>query len=1166
MANIEDFIEESDTKTSMASKIGSKFSDVLKNFESDPSKVYDKCKKFVESIDLSNYPSEMHEALQTFKESLVFDAEFLEGFDKETLKHVSAYVDTLQTLISKEASFSGEKSPINKEYADIQKALREFSQITKKYEGALSARALAKNASKEEQVKSLNISGSDREMAELTSAFKYMGMDILPDGNGSYTCIEIQNTGVPYIDASGKTQYLRISKEATQSFIDGYLKNGKLSFEKEESELAEQIDRLKAMRENQKEGGFYAPSNDEIARQEREVEKARKSLEIKKSKKITPKGLFGYFVEKELVSKIPRSSRNKELVRSAQEKFSVDSPEFQTFVIMDNPDIIKNDMALCALHQIKKGNMEVMSELVDQLDFSDSMTSDFANGFRNSGRLEDMLDDVAHIKDETQTSAEQNEQNINNIVAKYNTLAFRLETLAESYKGSRKEAELKAQAENFRNIAGSVQVFASAVYEIDSARLSGEIENLPEEIGSEEALVSAIMSAVSIENGKLSVTKDLTDSNGNVWLAKTALEGYIQSNAPVNDGKESSQASTKDGTVPEVLSYMLDYEVAENVTLETVLTREAMYDMSIALIDDGNNIISNIYRDFVVSGVSAKEYVEKLAENGTDFSEGFAGAIDTDVLISTFDYCKLRDIEVAKDPNKEVSMEEHCVGYDRDKSNASMCYAIADRVALSLAKDKPLRGKFESASKEERKKIIKELSARKEVLDGPFTEKEIETSRERWSSLFKFATSERAGIGFDQMKDENAKKLAEALDKYGNTLLGKYDQDNKKLVESGEKIVDAEINNKQAQNGSTIVNDAPESGENGEATQEGDNLIEYGKVFPRATPATKIGKDLQPYNIKVGKKFLDQVIQAFQKVQIQNPWAKSNKDFVGEPDARDNDKKDNTKKQTTTDENSNQTGNDGQTAENNKTSEVKQNDEQNQVGVFANYPEDTIRARVAMVSVGMGINSMIDESSRDENGNINLNENAKIAKQAVEYMTLTGGSDPKVEMNIGGDKISLSLADAMQQVFLREFASGDKGATEIKTSIDGIVGQLKDDNLIKMVNSMIPTGGSDAKTDASMWGVIPAQVVSMIRMTSKDQAPQPGEPMSVELGSELTLEQLEEFKKAKSFAELKAMVGKSNIYKQEKINPIYVLGKELKSPKDFKIGPIQLDESEPTMQ
>lgn len=1177
MANIDDLVKESATKTSMASKIGGKISDVLKNFESDPNKVYEKCKKFVDSIDVSKYPSEMHDALQTFKSSSIFETSFLEGLDKKTLGHVSSFVDTLETLMSKEASFSGEKSPMNKEYADIQKAFREFSNITQNYENALSAKAIVKTATKEAQSKSLNINGAGREISELVSAFEYMGMKIMPDGNGSYTYMEVQNAGVPYIDASGKTQYLRISKEATQSFIDGYLKTGGLSLEKEESELAEQMDRLKVMRENQKEGGFYAPSNDEIARQEKAVEKARKDLETKKSKRITPKGLFGFFVEKELVAKIPRNSQNKELVRRAREKYSVEAPEVQVFNILKNPDIIKEDMSIASLGLIKKNDMETMSEMADQFDFADSMTSDFANGLRNSDRLENMLDDVASVKAEAEDMARENAQGVRNIVDKYGTLASKLDILSKSYEGTPREAELKNQAEYFRSVAENIQVFASAVNKIDEdIRFNGAIEGFPEEMMSSENLVMAIVDAVNMENGKMSVTKDLVDESGNVWLSKDALSEYMQSSVLAkdtveNEAEENEPISNED-KMPETLSYMLDYEVGENITLENVLTRETMYDMSIALIDDGNNIVSNIYKDFVSSGVSAREYVEKLAENGTDFSDGFAGIIDTDVLISTFDYCKLRDSELSKDPNKEISMDDHCAGYEMDKSNASMCYVFTDRVSKFLMENKELRNKFNSASLDDKKKIVKSIISETEVLNGPVTEKEIEISRDRWENLLKSGVGERTGIGFDQMGTEESNGIAKALSKYIDKLQENQGEKTKKLIKSGERVVETPVVNKQNENASENENNSPKAEETQEENQE-DKLIEYGKVFPRATPSTKIGKDLQPYNIKVGKKFLDQVIQAFQKVQIQNPWAKSDRTFAEEVNASGNDKKDKTQEQTTTEGNGNQTngsngqnlgngeqvrtkdnaeigigagvqaGNNGQNIETNQNAEVKQNIEPNQNtdekkveepsqnaepkqgGILANYPEDTVRARVAMVSVGMGVNSIIDRLNIDK-------AQADTIKSAMDYMTLYEDQQPIVSMNINGRTSQVLLADAMQYVFLNEFASGNKSAKDVEDSIKAIVGQKSvagNKSLVDMVNSIKPLMGA----------ITPAEIVNLVRMTAKIQIPQPGEPMSIEMGSNLSPEDIANFQQAKSLGELKTMVANTkNVYNQHLVNQI----------------------------
>ena len=60
-------------------------------------------------------------------------------------------------------------------------------------------------------------------------------------------------------------------------------------------------------------------------------------------------------------------------------------------------------------------------------------------------------------------------------------------------------------------------------------------------------------------------------------------------------------------------------------------------------------------------------------------------------------------------------------------------------------------------------------------------------------------------------------------------------------------------------------------------------MIEYGKLYPRATPQYKIEKMLQRFNTKAGLKFLDQIISALQNVMVENPWAEKGNVKVRKP-------------------------------------------------------------------------------------------------------------------------------------------------------------------------------------------------------------------------------------------------------------------------------------------
>jgi len=92
------------------------------------------------------------------------------------------------------------------------------------------------------------------------------------------------------------------------------------------------------------------------------------------------------------------------------------------------------------------------------------------------------------------------------------------------------------------------------------------------------------------------------------------------------------------------------------------------------------------------------------------------------------------------------------------------------------------------------------------------------------------------------------------------------------LRRAGEAMVDVVVNPD-----SKLTNMNPNINANTTNVKDDDSLIEFGKLYPRGIPQHQIAKMLQPYNIKAGLKFLDQIIDAFQHVMVQNPWPEHTK-------------------------------------------------------------------------------------------------------------------------------------------------------------------------------------------------------------------------------------------------------------------------------------------------
>lgn len=1196
MANINDMTKLSEEKSgvfsTLASLVGEKMSGVTSVFETDPEKIYAKCKKFA-SMNLDGVPSEIREPLETFKDAYMLKDDVLRGLDKKTLGIVSSLVNTLETLVEKEANFKGEKTPVNKDYADIQKAFREYSQVVASYDEAVVSKTIIKPATIEQQTKDLGIDIQDRDVSEIITAFSYMGMKVMPDGKGSYTFVEIPERGVPYLDASGKTQFIRISPEATQEVIDKFLKDGKLSCVEEERKLAEQKDILETMKNNQKEGGFYAPSNDEIARQEKEVEKAQKTLDERKSQKITKKGIYRYFI-KELESTTSKRGRNNELLRVAREKYSINSPEEQSFSIKNNPSLVKDDIMLYALHAIKKDDMEALASVEEDTAFVDNASSRFASGIKNSNRLENILDDIAETKKTAEQVAGDNEQAMSDIVNKYTTIASKLEILSASYKGSPREVELKREAYECRSIVRSVEGFASVVSTINNEIMDGTITNAPEEIlsiadGGSAKLVSMIMGAVEISEGVITVTKDLTDTNGNVWLSQKDLDAYVQrtnvtmatnnlsSNASqgVLENEDEEEHTFNPECLPNVLAYSLDHEISEGVTVNDVLAKDAMYDTVLSLIDAGDNIIADMYNQFKGKDITASQYMEELAKHNADFSYGVYGIADTDVFVSVFDYCKVRDAEKENDHDAEVSMEEKCEGYADAKKKADMVYYQIDSVALGIYADEKVGEKFENAKPSERQKIFAEtlnnLTANGTIKSDPGSDR-LALARDRWANHYNMATLQNLAEGLVQIDGENSeeyKKLTDAVIKSYKKKEEKQGAIDKKLGEAQEPVVDQET---------MTTNEMAEENEEGNEEENAEpKLKKFGEIFPRGTPATKIAKMLQPYNIKVGKKFLDQMIEAFKNVMVKDPFAEStnNKTHFAMPpkdeksDGKDADvdknsgsddkkKEENsdTQEKTADEDNKNKDVNLDASSKGVNDGEDKTKEEAQKQGetvesvdgkpVFEGYSPDRIRARVAMVSVGMGVSSIMEQVQVEK-------ENADKIKNAMDYMTLYEDQQPIVSMNINGRTSQVILADAMQYVFLNEFASGNKSAKDVGHSIDAITAQLGENKaLIDMVSSIKPLMGA----------ITPAEIVNLVRMTAKIQIPQPGEPMSIDLGSNLSPEDIAKFQQVKSIDELKDIVANTkNVYNQDLVNQIMET-EQLRNSPEYQQAKAHIDNKE----
>lgn len=360
--------------------------------------------------------------------------------------------------------------------------------------------------------------------------------------------------------------------------------------------------------------------------------------------------------------------------------------------------------------------------------------------------------------------------------------------------------------------------------------------------------------------------------------------------------------------------------------------------------------------------------------------------------------------------------------------------------------------------------------------------------------------------------------------------LAKNASKNEKLLENETARLEAE--------GKSVVDYARENEQEKESAPE--KLIQFKELYPRGTPQFKISKELQPFNIKAGLKFLDQIIEAFNKVMVVDPWAKSTavsnydvenivKDTLGNENSND----DGTQK---TDDEA-QNGADGTTPDAPQPpepSEPKNAETAQGNPMFDGLSDDQVRARTAMMAVGMGIESIL--------GKLDLGKENIDAEQlmiAVNYMNRADVEhQPKVDL----DGQTICTTDAMQKILL-EYATG-REKEECVGRINAITDQIRgtgNENLKYLAENL-------NSINIVMGLLTPVELVNMLSTTAEMSPAKEGEPMTIELGSKLTPEDIEVFRKTKDPRQIQDLVEQSGMYDQATIDRIFEAGKEMKNP------------------
>lgn len=226
---------------------------------------------------------------------------------------------------------------------------------------------------------------------------------------------------------------------------------------------------------------------------------------------------------------------------------------------------------------------------------------------------------------------------------------------------------------------------------------------------------------------------------------------------------------------------------------------------------------------------------------GTDFDVALNGILDIDILMNVFD--AIDRIKADEDlsipaPTKELKSVT---------DNAESVCVMVDSVAKEISFDSRTRGGYISGTEPLRKIVVnaelKKLDKEGRLITNDKV-KRVE-SLNRWLPFYTYC-ADMAVLETLSEIDEKSEFLSTVMESM------------KDVVEKDEKWF--ENSRKQPSEDGNVARPTPE---------EEEKLIEFGKVYPRATSQSKIAKDLQPYNIKVGIKFLNAIIDAFNDVLVR---------------------------------------------------------------------------------------------------------------------------------------------------------------------------------------------------------------------------------------------------------------------------------------------------------
>ena len=1035
----------------------------------------------------ASVPDEIKGVIDGITNSPVFNQTTLESLKKSNpamVNHIAKFAQSINRwLVDDFNKISGEKNDFNTQYASWAESGNNFLTIVKEYEKTVSAVNVIEQTEKPVE----SVVGPETEVSKdsrLMMAFTHMGMDIIPDPKnpGQYTIRENPYGGFPYKDSQGRDKVYKISQEATQAFIDNYLKS---------------------------------PDRDTID--------------------ISPKGLFTYFIQQELIGTTSKRKLDPELLQEAQNLFSENSTEWEALDLSTDTMGMLRNASIVAYHTLNINTLESLPT-EEGASYTSELSGKQADTLVNRWRIRKLEKDTDRVVDESEAAIDANQMGIDNVYARYEQVIEALKVKASSYPKDKVPAMLTVDIVRMQEKLDHIKAFASNITVLYTQAQNGAFKDVDKGITQDPPSdITSFMQELH-SNLDFDFTSNQITLKGDLpWISKEQFDEFIvgrtlenqqenqQSKQPRkrNSRKKQSQSQQESTVLPDVLGQSFDLEFENGLSFQEVINQDALQHRTKAFIQNPPNVVADWYEQFKearkkhpqLTGVDfIKGMQQSLLSNNPDakLEDSLGGFTNLETLANTFDLMTAKEA----DPNSKSEGYAESPNAAAIRNRAGVLYYHIDMVSQAIAADPALMEEYDNGTPEDKKRIFGEVYSQLKAdkkLDNPKPEA-INDAGARWRHYALLANEQRLW-----MDCSNTPECAEnkTNNDFMSVLSGIMSKDNHMLeavtqsfAEQGKPIVDYD-----------------------ELEQQKDP-VRFGDLYPREIPAFKIAKDLQPFNIKAGQKFLDQVINAFADVMVKDPWDDAMRNQREEEIEGDFDDLflkgivtpgDVKKKAAATAglQGADKTGNDGPTAGDGVIPEVP---------VFDGLDDNQVQNRVAMMAVGMGVNSILDQLD------LGQDVDAAQVRNAMNYMTMMGvEGQPKIQM---GDQ-EIILSDAMQRVFINEFATGAKSAQEASASIGAIVSQLDPKSpLVPMVQSMSVLMGT----------LSPAEIIQMLSMTSEKSEVVQGESVSIELGSKLTKEDIDMFRNMKNMDQIRDMIEQSEMYDQATIQRIFEAGNEMRNP------------------